>query len=336
LNVTTTTTTAFNPALALYAKCVVAVTFALLFIGGLVTSYHAGMAVPDWPLSFGSLNPEGWWGNFPVRLEHGHRLFATGVGLLIMILCAWIFASRSTSRAVRWLVVLAFVGVVLQGTFGGLRVTLETAGNLGAAMTLRIVHGCTAQIELCLLAVIATLLSRDWIESSWKIPGQSLASVRRLAWIVVAALFCQLVLGATMRHLGAGLAIPTFPEANADGGWMPTVHNKFVDINFSHTRLGAIVVTLLILALVALVLRRARGEARLTSPATGLLGLVLVQLSLGIAVIIHVKPVTLTTIHVINGAAILALSVLLAVRASRFAKESAPSTAQTPPPEVRA
>lgn len=329
-------TTAFNPALALYAKCVVALTFVLLFIGGLVTSYHAGMAVPDWPLSFGSLNPEGWWGNFPVRLEHGHRLFAAGIGLLIMIFCGWAFASASTSGTVRWLTALAFVGVVVQGTFGGLRVTLETAGNLKAAMALRIVHGTTAQVELCLLVILAALLSRGWIEGSWKFSGASLVPVRRLAWLVVFALLAQLVAGAAMRHLGAGLAIPTFPEANVAGSWLPTVHNKFVEINFTHTRVGAIVVTLLVLALSALVFRRADGDVRLTSPTAGLLGLLLVQLSLGVAVILHAKPVTLTTIHVINGAAILALSVLLAVRAGRFVKDSALTAAKPLPEEARA
>lgn len=315
------TTTAFNPALALYAQCVVATTFVLLFIGGLVTSYHAGMAVPDWPLSFGSLNPEGWWGNFPVRLEHGHRLFAAGVGLLILALAVWIWLVRSTSPAVRWLAGAALVGVALQGTFGGLRVTLETAGHLRSATTLRVVHGCSAQVELCLLVAIAALLSRSWIENAWKLALPGLVGMRRLAWVVVAAIFLQLVSGATMRHLGAGLAIPYFPEANPDGGLLPKVHNLFVDLNFTHTRLGALLVTLLILALVILVLRRARGEVRLTSPALGLLGLLLVQLSLGIAVILHMKPITLTTIHVVNGAAVLAVSLLLAMRASRFARE---------------
>jgi heme a synthase len=321
-----TKTTAFNPALALYAKVVVAATFVLLFIGGLVTSYHAGMAVPDWPLSFGSLNPEGWWGNFPVRLEHGHRLYAAGIGLFIMGLCVWVFVSPTTSRAVRWLAVAALLGVCLQGTFGGLRVTLETAGHIRAATALRIIHGCSAQVELCLLVAVAVLLSRGWIEDAWKIPGAQLKAVRRLAWIAVFAIFGQLIFGATMRHLGAGLAIPTFPEASADGGFLPKVHNKFVDLNFAHTRVGAVGVTLLILALTVLVLRRANGEARLANPATGLLGLLLVQFSLGIAVILHTKPITLTTIHVVNGAAVLALSVLLAMRMSRFAKDSSAPT----------
>ncbi len=370
-----TTTTAFNPALALYAKVVVAATFALIFIGGLVTSHQAGMAVPDWPLSFGSVNPEGWWGDLPVRLEHGHRLFAASTGLLVTILCAWVWRNgwpiliaavlagvlgplaktfgvpasavmhvgiwsfaggfavallwmarrraRATSGVVRALVFGAFVGVCLQATFGGLRVTMETANNLRAALTLRIVHGCVAQAELCLLVAVAALLSRSWLEGSWKLPGVRLIAARRLAWIAVAAIYGQLVIGASMRHLGAGLAISTFPEANAEGGFLPAVHNIFVDLNFAHTRIGAVVVTLLILTLAILVHRRAGGDVRLTRPATGLLGLLLVQLSLGIAVIMYTKPITLTTIHVLNGAAVLALSLLLAMRLSRFAKDVA-------------
>ena len=363
-------TTTFNPALALYAKGVVAATFVLIFIGGLVTSHNAGMAVPDWPLSFGTLNPEGWWGDLPVRLEHGHRLFAAGLGLLTTILCAWVWrngwpllialvaaagltpaaklaglpaavimhigiwsfagvfaiallwmaGSRApaTSRAVRWVVFAAFLGVCLQATFGGLRVTLETAHNLRAALILRIVHGCVAQAELCLLVAVAALLSRSWIKGAWKLPGVRLSAVRFLAWLTVLAIYGQLILGATLRHLGAGLAIPTFPEADPHGGFLPDEHNLFVDLHFSHSRVGALGLTLLILTLVGVVLRRARGERRLTGPATGLLGLLFVQLSLGMAVILHLKPITLTTFHVVNGAAVLALSLLLALRASRF------------------
>lgn len=364
------TTTAFDPALALYAKCVVAATFALIFIGGLVTSHQAGMAVPDWPLSFGSLNPDGWWGDLPVRLEHGHRIGGATVGLLVTLLCAWVWRNGwplliallvagaftpaaklagippsavmhvgiwsfagafalallwmakgrapSTSRAARWVVFAAFVGVGLQATFGGLRVTMETAYHLRAALTLRIMHGCVAQAELCLLVAAAALLSRSWIADAWKLPGIRLTAVRRLAWLTVLAVYGQLILGATLRHLGAGLAIPTFPEADVHGGFLPDEHNLFVNLHFTHSRFGALLVTLLILALTMLVLRRARGEVRLTSPATGLLGLVLVQLSLGMAVILNLKPITLTTFHVVNGAAVLALSLLLALRASRF------------------
>ena len=314
------TNTAFDPALAFYAKFIVAATFVLIFIGGLVTSNNAGMAVPDWPLSFGSLNPEGWWGNIPVRLEHGHRLFASGVGLLVTILFFWVWFGGRHPRALRLLTLMAFIGVIAQGVLGGLRVTIETGGNPHLALRLRILHACVAQAELCLLVAIATLLSRDWITGVWAFAGAKFSAIRRFAWTAVAAVYGQLIVGAAMRHIGAGLAISTFPEANAEGGFMPAVHNKFVDLNFTHTRFGAGFITLLILTLALLVLRRARGEVRLTSPAIGLLGLVLVQVSLGVYVIWYVKPITLTTIHVVNGAAVLALSLLLALRAGRFAK----------------
>ena len=317
-----TTPTAFSPALALYAKCVVVATFALLFIGGLVTSHNAGMAVPDWPLSFGSLNPEGWWGNLPVRLEHGHRLFGASVGLLVTILFFWVWFSAGRTRALRWLTLAALIGVILQGVLGGLRVTIETAGNPHLALRLRILHACVAQAELCLLVAVATLLSRGWVTGVWSSIGARFSAIKRLAWAAVFAVYGQLIVGAAMRHKGAGLAIPTFPEANEDGGLLPKVHNIFIDLNFAHTRLGAAFVTLLVLALAALTLRRARGDVRLTSPAIGLLGLVLVQVSLGVYVIWHAKPITLATIHVVNGAAVLALSLLLALRSGRFAEEN--------------
>ena len=323
MNIGTPSKTAFSPALALYAKGVVAATFVLIFVGGLVTTNNAGMAVPDWPLSFGSLNPEGWWGNIPVRLEHGHRLFASGVGLLVTILFFWVWFGGKHSRALRVLTLVAFVGVIAQGVLGGLRVTIETGGNPQLALRLRILHACVAQAELCLLVAIATLVSRGWVTGAWKKVGAKFSAIRNLAWLTVAAIYGQLIVGAAMRHKGAGLAIPTFPEANPDGGYLPAVHNIFTDLNFTHTRVGAGLVTLLVLTLALLVLRRARGEVRLTSPAIGLLGLVLVQVSLGVYVIWYVKPITLTTIHVLNGAAVLALSLLLALRAGRFAKSEA-------------
>src|SRR3954470_1747514 len=83
-----------RPGLALYAKLVVAAVFVLIFLGGLVTSWGAGMAAPDWPLSYGSINPEGWWSNFPLRLEHGHRLTASLVGVLTLGLTGWVWRNR--------------------------------------------------------------------------------------------------------------------------------------------------------------------------------------------------------------------------------------------------
>lgn len=347
-----------------YAKVVVFATFVLIFLGGLVTSWQAGMAVPDWPLSFGSLNPHGWWEKFPVRLEHGHRMFASFVGLLVTVLCAsiwrnfrpigwaiagsvilsvaaslckvpplilmhisiWSFAAifaatlvlggwRANGPAVlRWLSIAAFVGVCLQATLGGLRVTVETAGNVPVAQVLRIAHGCVAQAELCLLVAIAALLSPRWFQS---LPDRlSSRMLPKLSWTLVGVVYVQLIFGATMRHLGAGLAIPTFPHAAPSGSWMPAVHNAFVDLNFTHTRFGAFLVTALVFTVAVMVFRQAPAEARL---AWVLLALVGIQITLGVLVIWYTKPRTPTTIHVVNGALILSTSLLLALRLGRRA-----------------
>jgi cytochrome c oxidase assembly protein subunit 15 len=124
-----------------------------------------------------------------------------------------------------------------------------------------------------------------------------------------------------MRHLGAGLAIPTFP-LTPQGRLMPEVHNAFVDLNFTHTRFGALVVSIFVLWLVTRALRGATGEIHLTRPALLLLGLLGTQLLLGMFVIWNLRPPVLTTLHVVNGAALLATTVLLAVRASRAPAES--------------
>ncbi len=340
----------------------------LMALGGFVTSFQAGMAVPDWPLSFGSLNPDGWWADTHIALEHGHRLLAMFVGLLTGILCAWIWGNwrafavavlvsavlppvarfmgvpreivmhlaiwpaafafagmllwqrNNTSlprpSLVRWLAFAAFVSVCVQATFGGLRVTRETAGALDQALFLRITHGTFAQLFFCLLVAIAAALSPRWRIPTWPSHGTGKA-LRNLAWIAVAAIVLQLVAGATMRHLGAGLAIPTFPQAAPDGSYLPVVHNAYVDINFTHTRVGAVLVTLLLISLGILALRTARGEPRLARPAWALMALVLVQFALGVFVIWHAKPRTLTTLHVVNGAALLGTTLLLAMRSTR-------------------
>jgi cytochrome c oxidase assembly protein subunit 15 len=341
------------------------------------------MAFPDWPMSHGSFNPDGWWENGMQRLEHGHRYVAEAVGLAIGVLCAWIwrcgkavplaflgaalvaaaaavagFAKpfvvhaglwssvifflalltwlsrrdlRPRSAAVRWLALAAFFGVCVQAVLGGMRVIHDPAGTLAGeaatANTLRVVHGCFAQIELCLLVAIATLLSPAWpaLRGSHEWRG-----VSRLAWITAAFLFLQLAVGATMRHLGAGLAIPTFPRM-PDGGWLPSVPSALVHLNFTHTRLGAIVATLLVVALAWRAFSRAGGEARIARPAVLLLALVAVQFTLGLLVIWKMRPPILTTLHVVNGAALLAAVVLLAVRASRSAALTGPARTMARP-----
>ena len=269
-------------------------TFAVLLIGGHTTTTGAGMAFPDWPLSRGSINPDGWWENVMERLEHGHRYFrgkcrgvdrhslrvdlakpversdlahqlgaasrgsrrspgasrptVAHIGLwssvpifLVLIWHSFRRDSAPRAAALRWLALGAFGGVCVQAVLGGMRVIHDPAGVLAGsattANTLRVVHACFAQIELCLLVAIAAMLSPVWLRLR---PDHELRIVQRWAWITAAAIFLQLAVGASMRHLGAGLAIPTFPLV--DGGWWPRFLHPLVLLNFAHTRPGALLV----------------------------------------------------------------------------------------------
>ena len=316
-----------SPGLALFAKLVVAMTFLLIFVGGHTTTAGAGMAFPDWPLSNGSLNPTGWLTNFFMFLEHSHRLTAGLVATMVAVMFAWVLWKReSLVQGALPLAGFALVGVLAQALLGGLRVILDPQGvaatTSATATTFRVLHGCVAQIELCLLVALAALLSPAWNQIR---TSQRLSGIAKLGRIAIALVFLQLVVGATMRHLGAGLAIPTFPQAAADGGWMPKVHNAFVDLNFTHTRVGSVVVTLLLLHLGASAFRKAAGDVHIQRPAMLLGILILAQFTLGMFVIWHVRPPLVTTLHVVNGAAVLATCVLLTVRASRARGCNAPS-----------
>jgi cytochrome c oxidase assembly protein subunit 15 len=234
------------------------------------------------------------------------------VGLYTLVLFMTSPAARGGERTVRWLVYASFIAVCLQATLGGLRVTGQTAGEMNLALALRIFHGCVAQAYLCCVVAAAALLALPRVSDTG---GQSRSSgLRRLGWVAIAAIYVQLILGAVMRHLGAGLAIPTFPVASPSGSYLPAEHNVYVDTNFAHTRVGALLVTLIVLFFAHKVLRCAKNAPRLYWPALTLLALVSVQITLGILVILHGKPPTLTTFHVLNGAALLATAVLLTLR----------------------
>ena len=311
-----------NPALARFAKLVVALTFVLIFIGGHTTTSGAGMAFPDWPLSNGSLNPTGWLTNFFMLLEHSHRLTAGLVATMVAVLFAWVWMQRARlPKGAFALAGFAFLGVLAQAVLGGLRVILDPQGiaatTNSTATTFRVLHGCVAQVELCLLVALAAVLSPVWKEVRL---SQKLRGIAKLGRIAVALVFLQLIVGAAMRHMGAGLAIPTFPQATQDGSWMPRVHNAYVDLNFTHTRVGSVVVTLLLLHLAASAFRKSAGDIRIARPAMLLGALILAQFTLGMFVIWHIRPPLLTTLHVVNGAAVLATCLLLTLRATRASR----------------
>ncbi len=170
------------------------------------------MAVPDWPTTYGYnmfLFPISRWVG-GVFYEHTHRLMASGVGLLTLILSAWILAAEKRSW-IRILGIVAFMGVVLQGVLGGLRVTLN-ANFIG------IFHGLLAQSFLCLLGILAL------VTSPWFLSGKNTAlhvpnKIKWMALAITSVIFFQLGVATSMRHAHAGLAIRDFPAAY--GKWWP-------------------------------------------------------------------------------------------------------------------
>ncbi len=209
-----------DPWLHRFAVLTAIITFFLLGIGGLVTSHEAGMSVPDWPTSYGynmfALPIKFWKGG--AFFEHTHRLLASGAGLLTTILAVWIWL-KDPRKWMQWLGVLGFLLVVAQGVLGGLRVTLHR-DSLG------IFHGVLAQLFFVLICALALFTSRWWQVLERRPPApreensagkhavpEAGAPLRGFVLFTTILIFVQLILGATMRHQHAGLAIPDFPAA---------------------------------------------------------------------------------------------------------------------------
>ena len=299
-----------------FAVVTAGATLVLIFVGALVTSTGSGLAVPDWPLSFGQVFPPMVGG---VLFEHGHRLVAAFVGMLTITLMV-LMTQWEPRPWVRWVARGAVFAVLVQGALGGVTVLLR----LPTAVS--VMHACLAQAFLCLTVILAVCTAPSWQEGLRPAPTQSRQrtaswveqrrpTLRVLAGMTVGAVYVQLILGALMRHTGAGLAIPDFPLAF--GRLLPPFDSTAVVIHFVH-RLGAVVVTLCVGWSVSRVLRHYRAEALLLRPALLLAGLVLVQLTLGALTIWTRRAVLPMTAHVAVGAAVLATSLVLMLRAWRL------------------
>ena len=178
-------------ALQRFAQIVAAAGFGLVIAGGLVTSTGSGLAVPDWPLSYGTLFPPMVGG---IRFEHGHRMVAATVGLLTLALTIWVLAAESR-RWVRRLAISAFGMVVLQGLLGGLTVLLQLPPQVSIA------HACLGQLFFSTLTVLATVLSPVWRTTAVAHPSDQAPDLCRLSFLATAVVFGQLALGAALRHL---------------------------------------------------------------------------------------------------------------------------------------
>ncbi len=188
----------YSPWLYRIALLTAGATFLLIVIGGIVTSTESGLAVPDWPTSFG-------YNMFDYPLsemvggilyEHSHRLMGSLVGLLTIVLFIMLIV-KDSRRWIKWLGLAALIGVSVQGVLGGLRVTKLN-------LNLAIVHACLAQTFFALLCGICWFTSRDWFENQ---PERQIEDVlakklRRLSLITTCLIYVQLIFGAVLRHTG--------------------------------------------------------------------------------------------------------------------------------------
>ena len=303
-----------NPWLFRFAVLTAFATFLLIGLGGLVTSHEAGMSVPDWPTSYGynmfALPIKFWKGG--AFFEHTHRLLASAVGFLTTILAVWLWL-KDSRQWMKWLGVIAFLLVVTQGVLGGLRVTMHM-NSLG------IFHGAVAQTFFVLVCAIALFTSCAWNEFTSRKTSFVPRGLRSHVLFVTILIFVQLLIGATMRHQHAGLAIPDFPAAygkiwpdtSADAVANYNAHRMEINGENSITAFQIVLqmihrlVAVLILAAVAaaawLATKRLGGKDSLTKLAFFWLALIFAQVALGAATIWTNKAADVATTHVMVGA----------------------------------
>ena len=301
-----------------FSILVACATFFLIIAGALVTSHDAGLATNDWPLSNGQVFPK-MVGN--LFWEHGHRMVATTVGILTIVLMVYVLRVEQRSW-VRKLGVIALVLVIAQGLLGGLTVKLMLPLAVSAA------HATLAQLFFCTTVSLAVFTSRSWIEAGKLAEGitddRAGFPLRYLCTAALVTIFLQLILGATLRH-----------SATWD-------HPVPTDLVLTHVG-GALAVTIALGLAATTALRRYHGQQFLTRPATIALALLVVQLFLGIAAYLSrlaspndpqpLNPmISITVAHVACGALVFATTIVLTLRAYRVlpATDNALELAATP------
>ncbi|RMG41609.1 MAG: cytochrome oxidase biogenesis protein CtaA [Candidatus Dadabacteria bacterium] len=296
----------------------------LIFVGALVTSNDAGLSVPDWPTTYGRnmfLYPVSEWRG-KILYEHGHRLLASGIGVITLLLAVGIFL-REKRRWMKILAAIAVLAVILQGVLGGLTVLYRLPTPISVA------HGMLAQTFMLLVIAIAYFLSNEYrLRSAGQVDNSAI--LFSPACITTALLYLQLLLGAITRHSGSGLAVPDFPKMG--GMWVPDFSIRMLTSinNVRHSyglgpvtleqvgyhlmhRAGAVIVTVAILWLAFNYYNKIESSS-LKKHLALLICLIIVQFVLGVATVLSVRDPVITSLHVATGAALLGLSFLLSLR----------------------
>src|SRR5678815_2780169 len=289
-----------SPWLHRYAILVAVCTLFLVIAGASVTSKEAGLSVPDWPLSYGQVIPEMTGG---VLFETGHRMIATVVGTLTIILAIWI--ARVEKRVwMRRLGGAAVSLIVAQALLGGATVLMLQPPPVSVA------HACLAQLFFSVTVAIAVFMSRKWQEGPEPVEDYGWPSLRSLATLTPVLVLLQIALGAGFRHRAFGL--------------LPHV-------------IGAMLVPLVILLTGIFVLQQFPKHRSLRPAAVALLSITGVQVFLGVIAYIarinaaeYPLAMVLTTVaHVATGGLTLAASVVLAIQIRRNVRVRTSEIAQT-------
>lgn len=234
-----------NSAMHRFAVFLAVSTFFLVIAGASVTSNQAGLSVPDWPLSYGQVMPEMKGGVF---YEHGHRMIASAVGFLTVVLAVWLW--RADDR--KWLKklgLLAVLAVVAQGVLGGLTVLFL----LPKAVSIS--HACLAQLFFSTTVAIAVFTSAGWRSGPHLVEDSGIPSLRSLSIFCALATFIQVALGAGFRHHAFSI--------------MPHI-------------LGAVLVTVIVIGLGTFVLTQFPKHATLARAAWTVIAITMVQIVLGV------------------------------------------------------
>ena len=314
-------TPAYDRAHHRFALFLAGCTLLLLVAGALVTSNDAGLAVPDWPTSFGSIYriPPMVGG---VRFEHGHRMVAEFIGLLTIVMAVWTWRAerRSWMRKLGW---TALGLVIFQGVLGGTTVLTFLPPAVSSA------HAVFAQTFFCVAVLMAVFTSRAWMETPpLGLRDESTPSLRTLTRVLIAALYLQLVLGAAFRHVWTKLG---------PGGTGHYAAGEVVGTYLLPHVINAALVAALLIWVSARALTRHGQLAALRRPAMLLLFLLAAQLMLGFgaylarvewggeAVQPHPFMLWSTVAHLAVGAQVLATSVVLTAQAHRHLASEQPA-----------
>lgn len=287
----------YRPLLHRYAVLLAACTLFLVVAGASVTSKEAGLSVPDWPLSYGQVLPEMTGG---VLFETGHRLIATTVGFMTIILAVWLqrVEERRWMKRLGW---IALAGVIVQGVLGGITVLWLQPPWVSTA------HACLAQLFFSTTAAIALFTSRRWLDGAPSVEDYGWPSLRSLSISAPCFVLIQIALGAAFRHRAISLI--------AHLGW-------------------SIIVTLSLLIVGVFVLTQFPKHSTLRKAAHGMLGMTTLQVFLGLGAYwarlnvaeSPLQMVIVTVAHVAGGGLTLAFTILLSIQIRRYVHARATQT----------